>query len=44
MTGDLPVGDAPENITSMSIVIMAIGDSNSGIKFCCMNASILYRK
>ncbi|CAB4579546.1 unannotated protein [freshwater metagenome] len=41
---DLPVGDAPEDTTSMSIGDEARGYSDIGIESCYMNASILYRK
>ena len=44
ISGELPVGDSPEDITSLSIVISAIGNSDIGIESCCANASILCRK
>jgi hypothetical protein len=44
MAGGSSTVSPPENITSMSIVISARGDSDSGIESCYVNASILYRK
>ncbi len=44
IAGELLVGYLPEDITSVSIVTWARGDSDIGIESCHVNASILYRK